>query len=48
MTTVQVVDGSAQALLCRRKPPPAALVQNRIERLVPRSDRRVVNHPPIL
>ena len=32
----------------RRKPPPAALVQNRIKRLVAQSDRRVVNHPAIL
>jgi hypothetical protein len=32
----------------RRKQPPAALVQDRIKRLVAQSDRRVVNHPPIL
>jgi len=32
----------------RRKPPPAALVQIRIERLMAQSDRHVVNHPPIL
>jgi hypothetical protein len=32
----------------RRKPPPTALIQDRTERLVTQSDRRVVNHAPIL
>ena len=39
--------GTGQRFRCR-KPPPTALVQERIERSMAQLDRRLVNHPPIL